>query len=44
MNFYIILFVIIVIGPLFVLEYELALLLYVLYAFGVSYAINDIVY
>jgi hypothetical protein len=44
MNFYIILFVIIVVTPLFVLEYELVLLLYVLYAFGVSYAINDIVY
>jgi hypothetical protein len=44
MNFYIVLFVIIVVGPLFVLEYDLVLLLYVLYAFGVSYMINDIVY
>jgi len=44
MNFYIVLFALIVIGPLFILEHDLVILLYVLYAFGVSYVINDIVY
>lgn len=44
MILYIVLFVIIVVAPLFVLERELVLLLYVLYAFCVSYMINDIVY